>query len=79
MREKDPEDDASSEEKTEAPQKAGREPGDGSPEKGMLEDKGLTPFETIRDNRKAVQYETKYQDDQRGDGGSAGPDHGGMR
>ena len=78
-REKDPEDDASSEEKTEAPQKAGREPGDGSPEKGMLEDKGLTPFETIRDNRKAVQYETKYQDDQRGDGGSAGPDHGGMR
>ena len=45
----------------------------------MLEDKGLAPFETIRENRKAVQYETKYQDDQRGDGGSAGSDHGGMR
>ncbi len=78
-REQEPEDDTPSEEKAEAPQAAGSESGESNQEKGMLEDKGLTPFETIRDNRKAVQYETKYQDDQRGDGGSAGSDHGGMR
>ena len=78
-REQDPDNDAPSGEKTEAPQEKGQGSADSSSEKGMLEDKGLAPFETIRENRKAVQYETKYQDDQRGDGGSAGSDHGGMR
>ena len=50
-----------------------------SKEKGRLEDKGLTPFERIPENRKAVEYETKYQNDQRGDGGGAGSDNDGMR
>ena len=50
-----------------------------SKEKGRLEDKGLTPFERIPENRKAVEYETKYQNDQRGDGSSAGSDNDGMR
>ena len=77
--EQDQEEDAPSGAETEASQGTDLKTGSGSPEKGMLEDKGLTPFETIRDKRKAVQYETKYQDDQRGDGSSAGSDHGGMR
>ena len=50
-----------------------------SKEKGRLEDKGLTPFERIPENRKAVEYETKYQNDQRGDGSGAGSDNDGMR
>ena len=50
-----------------------------SKEKGRLEDKGLTPFEWIPENRKAVEYETKYQNDQRGDGSGAGSDNDGMR
>ena len=50
-----------------------------SADPGRLEDKGLTPFERIPENRKAVEYETKYQDDQRGDGGSAGTDNDGLR
>ena len=50
-----------------------------SKEKGRLEDKGLTPFERIPENRKAVEYETKYQNDQRGDGSGAGSDDDGMR
>ena len=48
-------------------------------ERGRLEDKGLTPFERIPENRKAVEYETNYQDDQRGDGSGAGSDNDGMR
>ena len=48
-------------------------------EKSMLEDKGSIPFEKIPENRKAVQYETKYQDDQRADGSSARSDHDRMR
>ena len=48
-------------------------------EKGMLEDKGLKPFERIHENRKAVQYETTHQNSERSDGSSAGPDHDGMR
>ena len=50
-----------------------------SKEKGRLEDKGFTPFERIPENRKAVEYETKYQNDQRGDGSGAGSDNDGMR
>ncbi|MBQ8053229.1 MAG: ABC transporter permease [Lachnospiraceae bacterium] len=46
---------------------------------GRLEDKGLTPFERIPENRKAVEYETKYQDDQRSDGSGAGTDNDGLR
>ena len=49
-------------------------------DKGMLEDKGLTPFEKIRQNRKAVQYEAKHQeDDQRAAGSSAGSEHDSVR
>ena len=50
-----------------------------SKEKGRLEDKELAPFERIPQNRKAVEYETKYQNDQRGDGSSAGSVDDGMR
>lgn len=50
-----------------------------SADPGRLEDKGLTPFERIPENRKAVEYETNYQDDQRGDGSSAGTDNDGLR
>ena len=78
-RAQDPKDHEPSEEKADESRETGRGPADSSPEKGMLEDKGLTSFETIRENRKAVQYETKHQDDQRGDGGSAGSDHDSMR
>ena len=48
-------------------------------EKSMLEDKGSIPFERIPENRKAVQYETKHQDDQRADGSIARSDHDGVR
>ena len=48
-------------------------------EKSMLEDKGSIPFERIPENRKAVQYETKHQDDQRADGSSARSDHDSVR
>lgn len=49
----------------------------GDPEKGLLEDKGAIPFERI--NRKAVQYETLHEDDQRSDGSSAHADTDSMR
>ena len=48
-------------------------------EAGRLEDKGLTPFETIQKNRKAVEYETKYQNDQRGTGSGDGADPDSVR
>ena len=78
-REQGPAEEAPHNEKSQAHERSGDKPAVGEPEKGMLEDKGLSPFETIRDNRKAVQYETKHQDDQRGDGDSARSDHDGVR
>ena len=48
-------------------------------ESGLLEDKGAAPFEKIPENRKAVQYETIYQNDQRSDGGGADSDDDGLR
>jgi hypothetical protein len=78
-REQGPAEEAPHNEKSQAHERSGDKPAVSEPEKGMLEDKGLSPFETIRDNRKAVQYETKHQDDQRGDGDSARSDHDGVR
>lgn len=78
-REQDSEEETPQREKARASERKDDKPSESEPEKGMLEDKGLAPFETIRDNRKAVQYETKHQDDQRDDGNSAHSDHDGMR
>ena len=66
-------------EKSGDPGAAGPKTGADEKEKSMLEDKGLKPFEKIPENRKAVQYETKHQDDQRRNGSSAGSDHDGVR
>ena len=48
-------------------------------EAGMLEDKGLKPFEKIPAERKAVQYETIHQNNERSDSSRAGADNDGVR